>query len=327
MKNLAIAGLGVWGRNLVESVQNVSPSVRFTVGVSGRHDELDAFSKKNQLRVVASLREALASQDVDGVVIATPDRMHPFQLAEAVRAGKPALVEKPFALDLKSASAALSAARAAGVLVSFAHNRRFLPAVAKIRDFISADLLGQILHIEGNFSSNYGLRLTQGVWRADRTDTIAGGMTGMGIHQIDLMIAIAGPISRLYARGKRQLLKVEIDDNVGVLLDFESGATGALTSLITTPPIWRLRIQGSKGWCEMLGERNLLLFEGMGPAKSVEFDYFSTERAEIEAFAAAMQGDTRFPVPENEVLQGIAALEAVATSLTENRSVAIGVQV
>lgn len=248
------------------------------------------------------------------------DRLHPQQVIEAVRAGKPVLVEKPFALDRTSADAAIAEAVKHDVLVAFAHNRRFLPAVAAMREQITADKIGRILHIEGNFSSNYGLRFKPGMWRADRSDTVAGGMTGMGIHQIDLMILFGGELARIHARGRRQMVDVEVDDNVSFVGDFKNGATCAFTTLITTSPMWRFRILGSKGWLEMLGENRLLSREGNSSVQETVFPIVSTERSELEAFANAVADRAAFPVSTADALHGVSVLEAVTISIERRDS-------
>lgn len=321
MKNLAIVGLGFWGQNLVGAVQGASELVRFSLGVARRPDALQAFAARRGLRIVRDYAEALSAPGIDGIVLTTPDRLHPQQVIEAADAGKPVLVEKPFALDRKSADAAIAAARRKNVLVAFAHNRRFLPAVTEMRERIAADRIGRILHIEGNFSSNYGLRFKSGMWRADPTETIAGGMTGMGIHQVDLMLMFGGKFARVQAKGRRQLLDVAVDDNVTFSADFENGATGAFTTLITTSPMWRLRILGSRGWLEMIGENRLLSCEGTSPVQETMFPTVSTERLELEAFAHAIGGGAAFPVSIGDALHGVSVLEAVAVSIREGRPV------
>jgi predicted dehydrogenase len=323
LKKLAIVGLGYWGKNLVSSIHGASELARFSVGVTQRADALSAFAEARQLRLVSRLEEALAMPDIDGIVLTTPDSSHADQVVAAARAGKAVLVEKPFTLTRESADAAAAAVAQAGTVLAFAHNRRFLPAVQEMGARIESGALGQLLHIEGNYSSNYGLRFKPGMWRADRADTIAGGMTGMGIHQVDLMIHLGGKLSRVQAKGVRQVLEVDVEDNVTMLLDFASGATGSFTTLITTSPIFRLRLLGTGGWAEMVGESRLLICEGAGPVQELHYPPVSTERLEIEAFAEAIAGSRRFPVPVDEALHGVSALESVAVSLRSGQAVDI----
>lgn len=323
MKNFAIVGLGYWGQNLVSALNGSSDVARFSLGVTRRPEAVQAFSSRWNFRVVDSYSEALASKEIDGIVLASPDRLHAEQVIAAAEAKKPVLVEKPFTLDRKSADQAMAAAKKYGIVVGFAHNRRFLPAVAEISEWIETGRLGDVLHIEGNFSSNYGYRLKEGMWRASPDETIAGGMTGMGIHQLDLMILFGGKIARLQAKGRRQTLNIPVEDNVTLLADFANGATGTFTTLITTSPIWRLRVLGSKGWVEMIGENRLLSCEGMGPVRETTFPVVSTERSELHAFADAIDGKKAFPVTVEQALHGVSALETVARSIKEQGAILV----
>ena len=320
MKNLAIVGLGFWGQNLVGAVQGTSEAVRFSMGVARKPEPLKGFAQRQGLLLVTDYAQALAAKDIDGIVLTTPDRLHPEQVIAAARAGKPVLVEKPFALDRRNADAAIAVAAEQKTVVAFAHNRRFLPAVREIVSRIAADRIGRVLHIEGNFSSNYGLRFKPGMWRADPAETVAGGMTGMGIHHIDLMIMLAGKIARVQAKGLRQVLEVAVEDNVTMSIDFASGATGNFTTLITTSPIWRLRLLGTKGWVEMIGENRLLSADGMDPVQETIFPHVSTERLELESFARAIDGEA-YPVSVADALHGVSVLESVAASIRDGSAI------
>lgn len=323
MKNLAIVGLGFWGKNLVGAVQGASEDVQFTVGVVRHPDTSRSFAERRQLQLTTDYAAMLASENIDGVVLATPDSTHSEQVIAAVRAGKPVLVEKPFALDRASAERAIEAARECQTLVAFAHNRRFLPAVREIYSRIQSGALGKLLHIAGNFSSNYGLRFQEGMWRATRAESVAGGMTGMGIHQVDLMIHFAGQAKSVHAKGLRQVLSVDVDDNITMLLDFANGMTGTFTTLITTSPIWRLAVFGTKGWVEMIGENRLLACDGNGPVHEIVYPPVSTERLELEAFAQAIAGGASYPVSVEEALHGVSILESIAESARSHQVVAI----
>jgi predicted dehydrogenase len=129
----------------------------------------------------------------------------------------------------------------------------------------------------------------------------------MGIHQVD------SPDDPPPARSPH--------DNVTFSLDFASGATGAFTTLITTSPMWRLRILGTKGWVEMIQETRLISCEGIAPVQETTFLPVVTERAEIEAFVQAIGGAQPYPVSVEDALHGVSVLEAVAASATDGRAI------
>lgn len=316
MPNLAIAGLGWWGQTLVDAVQGLSEAVRFTVAVVRRPEPVAAYAARRGLTLSTDLAATLADPEVHGIVLATPDSQHAGQVIAAAKARKAVLVEKPFTLDRASAEQAVAACRAAGTVLAFAHNRRFLPALREIKRRLETGAIGTPLHIEGNFSSNFGLRYQPGMWRASRTESVAGGMTGLGIHQIDAMIYLCGRFRRVTARSVRQAVSVDVEDTTSMLFDFASGMTGAFTTLIATPPMWRLRLLGTKGWAEMLGEDRLLVSEGTGLLQEIFFPATRTERLELEAFAAAIEGRAPYPISAEDAIHGVAVLDAVIRSAT-----------
>jgi Oxidoreductase family, NAD-binding Rossmann fold len=88
MINLAVCGLGRWGRRLVESVQHVSAEVRFTHAVSRQPSGSADFTTSNHLAVTTDYAEVLANLQIDGVVLATPHSHHHDEIVTAAKAGK-----------------------------------------------------------------------------------------------------------------------------------------------------------------------------------------------------------------------------------------------
>jgi predicted dehydrogenase len=95
-----------------------------------------------------SHRELLAREDVDAVMIASPDHHHSRQLEEAARAGKHAYVEKPLGMDLKSVQRAVDAAKQAGIVVQVGTQLRSLPGIVGARELVAAGTLGRWSRIE-----------------------------------------------------------------------------------------------------------------------------------------------------------------------------------
>ena len=197
----------------------------------------------------------LADAEVEAVVLATPHSQHAAQVAAAARAGKHVFVEKPFTLDVTDARAAAQACRDAGVVLALGHNRRFLPAFQDMQRMVAAGELGEILHLEGNFSGNFGLGYRADAWRATQAESPAGGMTAMGIHMIDAFVALAGPIATVRCESQRKVLTVDLDDTTSAFARFAGGATGCLSTLTATGRIVRLQVFGTRGWAHLLEHR------------------------------------------------------------------------
>lgn len=92
--------------------------------------------------------DLLARDDIDAVVIGTPDHQHCLQLIDAVRAGKDVYVEKPLAMDLDELNRAYDAVKASDRVVQMGTQVRSFPASAAARAFIREGGLGKIFKIE-----------------------------------------------------------------------------------------------------------------------------------------------------------------------------------
>jgi predicted dehydrogenase len=323
MIEAAIVGLGRWGRILVESVQGKSERIRFVRGVARRPERLGDFAARHGLDLGADLPAALADPRVRAVVLATPHSQHADQIVAAAAAAKHVFVEKPMTLTHASAQAAAAAAGRAGVVLAVGYNRRFSPLMRDLRARVEAGALGDVLHLEANYSLPSGLRYQAGGWRADPAESPAGGMTGMGLHLVDAMVSLAGPIESVFARSLRRALAIPIDDTTSMLLSFKLGMSGYLGTLTATAPAWRLQVLGSKGWAEVRDETRLELRALDGKSEFVEAPVFDTERAELEAFAAAIEGEAPYPIPVPDAIHGVAVLEAVIRSSEQGQQVPV----
>jgi myo-inositol 2-dehydrogenase/D-chiro-inositol 1-dehydrogenase len=318
MIRAGIAALGRWGRRLVDSVQGEgvapSPHIRFTCAWNRTPAHAREYAASRGLRLVDSYAGLLADPDIDVVVLATPHSGHPDEIVQAAAAGRPVFCEKPLALARTDAARAAAACADAGVALAAGHNRRFLPAYAELTRRLRDGALGQPLHVEGNFSGSFGFDYDDKVWRADPRETPAGGLTLMGIHVIDAMIGLLGPVERVAAQSTRQVLRIPLDDTTGAMLRFASGATGYVSTLTATARLWRLQLFGTRGWAHMLDHHLLEIGMIGAPVERIEFPQVDAERLELEAFARTVVRYEPYPVPIADVLEGIGTLEAFASS-------------
>ena len=310
----AIVGLGRWGHRLADSIATPpSSKIRFTHGVARTPAKARSYLDSRGI-AAASWEAVLADVSVKALALATPHSQHAEQVIAAARAGKHVFCEKPFTLDGASARAAVDACRKAGVVLALGHNRRFLPAMREISRRVKAGELGEILHLEGNFSGNFGLAYTADMWRATREESPAGGMTAMGIHIIDAFVHLAGPASWVRCESHRRAVPVDMDDTTSVLMGFRSGATGYLGTSVATGRIVRVQVFGTKGWLHLLDHHLLEICDVNGVVTRKEFPRIDAERAELEAFADAVEGKADYPVPLDEAVQGVEIMEAAIRS-------------
>jgi predicted dehydrogenase len=324
MIRAAIYGLGRWGNRLSDSVRD-SSKIRVTTGISrdpSRHEE---FSKSTGIKVVSSYARVLKDPDIDAVILATPHSLHCKQIVQAAKAGKHVFVEKPFTLTSKTAEQAIDACKHAGVTLGVGFNRRYAPAFVEMMRRIEAGEIGEILHVEGQNSGPTGYTLKAGGWRSTRKEAPGGGMTARGVHALDCMIRIAGHVATVYASSQKRMLAadIDIDDTTTMLLRFARGASGCLTTVFATGDYWRVLALGSKGWLELRNDTELTARGLEGPPKTVQLPAVDKERAELEAFADAVEARQPFLVSPADIVNGVAVLESIEKSSVKGKPLPI----
>jgi predicted dehydrogenase len=261
--------------------------------------------------------------------------MHSEQIVAAARAGKHVFTEKPLGLTSEDSAAAVEACAEHKVTLAVGYNWRFQPALQEIARMLADGRLGKLLHIEGNFCGPSAYRFGRDHWRQDRDEVPAGGMTGRGVHVVDAMLYLAGAIDKVYAQSFRLAQDFGADDTTSMLFRFKEGATGYLGTVIASAETWRMQIFGSKGWAEVGDVEHLTTWQMkvcfLDPAnitvkqkpQLMTFDTTSTERAELEHFARAIQAGHPLAVPGGDEVHNVAVLEAIVESARQGVPVSV----
>lgn len=328
MIKAAIVGLGRWGQLLVTSVQGVSDDITFVAGVTRTPSKVEEFARQQKLSLTDELGEVLKISDIDAVVIATPHTLHAEQIMAAAQAGKHVFCEKPFTLNATETARALDVISSAGLKVATGFNRRFAPNTIELKRMLDTGELGQRLHIEGNMSSN--MTTFANAWRSEPGESPAGGMTSLGMHLVDTYLHLFGSIASVSATSKRQVMPFEVDDTISIVLEFESGCTGYLSTLTVGAALWKVRAYGSGGWGELTGLDQLEYMKTDGDSETVHYDGYNypgirTLRTELELFAQDISGGTPFPSRPWEILHGSQILDAIIESVANGQSLKIAV--
>ena len=330
MINAGIVGLGWWGRTLVESAQG-SDFIRIVAGATRTvSPDVKLFAETHKLRLAETFEALLKDPSVQAVVLCTPHSTHARQVIAAAQAGKHVFCEKPFTLTKRDAEQAVETVRKVGVALGLGYNRRFHPEMVKLRERIRSGRLGTLMHVEATMTFANALLLRPTQWRANREETPCGGLTPMGVHAIDGMIDLCGPIDRVVCQSFRRAVEIDGDDTTSILFRMKEGASGYLGTLTATGPGFSFQVFGSEGWIRLEGmthvagasseERRTKLFGTckFQPAKGAgevwQAETMDVGRVALEAFAKAASGGPVFPIPVEQMIHGAAVTEAVIRS-------------
>ena len=334
MIRAAIVGIGRWGRTLVGTVQGKSAAIRFTVGYNRTRANAEGFCAEHGIALADSLDAILIDPAVDAVVFATPHSEHGGQVERAAAAGKHVFMEKPFTLDRRSAARALDAVADAAVVIGVAYPRRFHPGVKELKARIDDGRLGTITHCYAEQNSPAGLFMDPRSWRADPAEAPAGGMTAMGVHNIDAIIHLFGRIDEVYATSLRRAVAYNAEDTTSIMFGLANGMSASLLSSLATAVSYRLAVFGTKGCAELLTPELDFHFtptpdampagrHAQPPPEIIQNRGCNTLLAELEAFAAAIRGEAPYPIPPEHILHGVAVFEAIVRSAATRQPVKV----
>lgn len=331
MLRTAIVGVGWWGQTLVDSIHGKG-DVQFVVGQTRTRSRAAEFCQKRDIKLVDDYAAVLADPTVEAVVLATPHSQHGEQVRLAAEAGKHIFCEKPFTLTAAEAERAIAAAKKAGVVLAVGFNRRFHPSMQQVAKRVRSGELGDVVSVLGHHTSFSSPAFAPDGWRVSADEAPAGAMTAIGVHTLDCMIALFGPITEVYCVTARRATQYA-DDTTNVLVKFANGVTGNIFCSVSSAAHYNFKVFGLKGIAE-ISKPNLDQFtfvpspprprEPNGTPEVIETLKFDTLNAELAAFADAVAGKAPFPVPLDDVLIGVKAFEAIVRSSKEGRPVKVG---
>jgi predicted dehydrogenase len=173
-----------------------------------------------------SYQEACASPTVDAVFICTPPAFHLDHARLAAEHGKPMLIEKPITRSLDELSALEVVVEQAGVICMVAENYHFKPLTRVLRRHLERGDIGDPIFIELNKTGRNRVR----GWRTDAGLMGGGALLEGGVHWVDLLVGIGGSVRAVIAAQPTLSTPTiaPLEDNLELLVKFESGAVGKL---------------------------------------------------------------------------------------------------
>ncbi len=325
MLRCAAIGLGWWADELAQAIQGKSQKICVTTCYSRTLEKRISFADKHGTTIHNSYQTVLTDEDVDAVLLCTPHSLHAEHVEQAARAGKHVFVEKPFTLTEDSGRAAATVCADHNRVLAVGQNRRYAAATQEVKRLLQAGEFGTPLHCEANFSNPRPLQYKPDGWRANRIESPGGGIAGMGVHMIDAMTHLLGPVTRVQAQCKRLAVSVDIDDTTSALFEFASGATGYLGTFSACPQtvFFNLYGTGANAFAAPDTDRLTLHRAGKEPTE-VNLTPIDTLKAELEEFADACTGSVKFRVLPEEAIHTVAVMQAMVASAEHGAPIVVG---
>jgi predicted dehydrogenase len=319
MLSVAVCGLGWWGRIIVPLIKT---SAKLRVACVVDPDPKAALFAAEQGVPLKGFEEALNDPAVQGVVLCTPHTLHTQQIIAAANAKKHVFCEKPLAMSRDEILRSVESCNRNRVVLAVGHEKRFEPPVQEVMRMAKAGELGTLLQIEANFVQDKFLSLSADNWRLSQKEAPAGPMTATGIHLLDLSVGVLGPAERVFACVRQLGSQLTNGDTIGILVNFRSGANALLGAVLATPFDGRFAVYGNRAWAEVRDKAHpesprgwTLTIHRRNQEKVVqEFPPAKAVLANLEAFAGAASGGAPYPVPQEQMIANVSALEAIFRS-------------
>ncbi|HEX7218852.1 MAG TPA: Gfo/Idh/MocA family oxidoreductase [Burkholderiales bacterium] len=318
---VAVVGLGWWGRTIVPLLKGNS-KLEVVVGADPTPAGAE-FAKSQGIAHARTFDDVLNNPAVQAVILCTPHTQHTEQIIAAANAKKHVFCEKPLSLSRSDVLRAVKACNDNAVALAVGHEKRFEPPVQEVFRIAKAGELGTLLQIEANFSQDKFLELTADNWRMSEKEAPAGPMTATGIHLLDLSVGLLGPAQHVFAKVRQLGSRLTNGDTLGILVSFKNGANALLSAVLATPFDGRFAVYGNKGWVEVRDKAHPEAPEGWTltvtkrGARPVSNSYPPAKAvlANLEAFADAAMKRAPYPVPQDQMIANVSALEAVFRSV------------
>ncbi|KQL54280.1 oxidoreductase [Heyndrickxia shackletonii] len=249
----AIIGCGIIANIHAKGIQETEEAELMAV-YDVKKDVAVDFAIKYGAKVYESIEEMLEVDEIDVICICTPSGIHAEETIQAAKAKKHILVEKPMAIKLEDVDRMIQTCQENEVKLGTIFPRRMSPQAKYAKQLIQEGKLGKLslcsayvkLYRNQEYYDSAGWR---GTWEMDG----GGAMMNQGIHTVDMLQWLVGPVSSIFGKAKAILRDIEVEDTVVSTLEFKSGALGILE--ITTTAVegkgQRFEIHGEKGTLEI----------------------------------------------------------------------------
>ena len=323
---LRVAALGVgWWSDVLADAAARSDQIRIVACYTRSQDKRRAFAAKYGCRAAASYDDILADDTVEAIINTTPNSAHLETTRMAAEAGKHVFLDKPIANTVADGNAIARICDSAGVVLALGYQRRRESHFRWIKSEIEGGRFGKLVQAEANISRDRLGKIDLSSWRYQAVGMPGGVMLQIGIHYVDVLEMLIGPVKRVSGALAQLVLPGDNPDVAGLILEHESGAISTVSaSYASASEYYMLNVYGkdASAYYDLLnGLRSLR--RGDTRARSIDVPTNDTIREELEEFVCCVRGGGK---PETDgwwATRNLAVLRAGVKSAREGRSVEV----
>lgn len=343
-KNIAVIGYG--GQGAWHCKQILNSDVARLVGIYDIKEARCQAAAENGIHVYGSAQELLADEQVEAVVVATPNDSHKQLVIDALNAGKNVICEKPVEMSVEAFDSMCEAAKANHKLFTVHQNRRWDVDYLAIKQIVESKEIGDVIRIESRIHGSRGIPSD---WRCTKAQ--GGGMLlDWGVHLIDQLLQIFAEeeITGVHC-DMTNITGTEVDDGIRLTIYFASGKTAYVEvgtyNFLAMPRFYMQCSQGTalisdwtrkahvarlKAW----NEKDVLpvqtaagITKTMAPRDELTLDEYDVERPASDVhdfyrnFCAALDGKEEPKITQPQVRRVLQVMEAGFKSAQERQTI------
>ena len=196
------------------------------------------------IKVYPSYEDLLRDDNIELIIVNTPDHLHFSMTKEALMAGKNVVVEKPFTREYREAMELTELAGKKNLLLTVFQNRRWDGDFLTVKKVISENLLGRLVEYESHFDRFRNE--IPATWK-EEAQTGSGALYNLGSHLIDQILVLFGRPSSVYAVLFKFRTNGKVEDNYELLLEYPDKKVTTRGSLLVMEPGPRYILHGTNG--------------------------------------------------------------------------------
>jgi len=319
---VAVVGIGWWSDVLADAALR-SDAIEIAACYSRSDDKRAAFAKKYGCRAATSYEDILADRDIEAVINTTPNGAHLTTTRMAAEAGKHVFLDKPIANTVAEGLMIARACEDASVVLALGYQRRRESHFRWIKTEIDAGHFGKLVQAECNISRDRLGKIDLSSWRYQAAGMPGGVMLQIGIHYVDVLEMLIGPVRRVRGAAAQLVLPGDNPDVANLILEHECGAISNLTaSYASASEYYMMNVYGKEAsaYYDLFAGLRYLR-RGEAAPRAVAIAANDTIREELDEFVACIRNGRK---PETDgwwASRNLAVVMAGIQSAREGRAV------
>ena len=321
---VACIGMGWWSDVLADAIKR-SSKLKIVACFTRSEQKRAAFAAKYGCQAASSYEAILKDAGVEAIINTTPNDVHLETTRQAAEAGKHVFLDKPIANSIADGRKITEVCRQAGVVLALGYQRRRESQFRWIKRQIDDGVFGKLVNAEANISRDRLGKIDLNSWRYQAAGMPGGVMLQIGIHYVDVLYYLLGPIKAVSGQSVRLVLPGDNPDVASLILEHENGALSTLNaSYASASEYYLMNIYGKEATAFYDMHRGLrVLKRGEERPVDVACANKDTFVEELEEFAAAARGGTPPEVGGNYATTSLAIIRAGILSAREGRRVEV----